>query len=145
MYPKNQKERKKKKEHIKQQNRKLSIERIEIPVVRALIMPARRPVKSLKTSSTVRGLYCAAPPSIFTMDHSTQDFYLIFFLPAPVSIQVIWTTFWARKEYNVQGYYRNNTGSFWTEVEMKTETNSNEQSVWRGITSLVDVKFQMLL
>lgn len=34
-----------------------------IPVVRALIMPARRPLKSFNASSTVRGLYCA-PPSI---------------------------------------------------------------------------------
>jgi hypothetical protein len=29
-----------------------------VPVVRALMRPARRPLKSLKTSSTVRGLYC---------------------------------------------------------------------------------------
>ena len=38
------------------------------PVVRALIIPALRPLKSLKTSSTVRGLYCAPPPtpSIFS-------------------------------------------------------------------------------
>jgi len=31
---------------------------LDIPVVRALMRPARRPLKSLKTSSTVRGLYC---------------------------------------------------------------------------------------
>jgi hypothetical protein len=42
----------------------------ELPVVRALTMPARRPLKSLKTSSTVRGLYCAPPPSIGSLSLS---------------------------------------------------------------------------
>lgn len=35
------------------------------PVVRALIKPARLPLKSLKTSSTVRDIGCGKP-SIFT-------------------------------------------------------------------------------
>lgn len=41
------------------------------PVVRALIKPALRPLKSLNTSSTVRGLY-GAPPSIAKKAHKLK-------------------------------------------------------------------------
>lgn len=45
--------------------------RIE-PVVKALIKPALRLLKSLKTSSTVLGLY-GAPPSISLHSHSNSS------------------------------------------------------------------------
>ena len=47
-------------------------EQRDLPVVRALIMPARRPLKSLKTSSTVRGLYCAPPSIALSLSHSAS-------------------------------------------------------------------------
>lgn len=42
-------------------------------------MPALRPLKSLNTSSTVRGLFCATPPSIFFKFYFTFFYYDYFY------------------------------------------------------------------
>lgn len=46
--------------------------REKLPVVRALSMPALRPLKSLKTSSTVRGLYGAPTSMASTQFNETE-------------------------------------------------------------------------
>lgn len=52
---------------------------IKIPLVSALMRPALRPLKSLKTSSTVLGIGCGIPsiPSLFHKNLETKENTLI--------------------------------------------------------------------
>lgn len=69
--------------HLERKHKKLTdsitiIEKEKQPVVRALIIPALLPLKSLKTSSTVRWLYGIAP-SIRCRSKKGSDLQIFFF------------------------------------------------------------------
>jgi hypothetical protein len=55
------KKKKKKKRKTTQTKKKKKAEKSKVPLVRALIKPARLPLKSWKTSSTVLGIGCGIP------------------------------------------------------------------------------------